>query len=137
MTIAAALDQAVKAVCPVLGVSIGDADDRSTWRVDFADEATDEQRALAAAALAEFVPPGPSYQITPAKLWRRCTPAEAVTLRDVLLSFEASQDPVEVQLAMVFRAANILASDDADFGALDSILRAVLGDARAEELLAP
>ena len=48
------LQRAVAAVCPIHGISIGRKDDRSTWRVDFAPEATDEQKAQAAQIVAAF-----------------------------------------------------------------------------------
>ena len=41
------LDVALKAVCPIVGVSIPDRADKSTWVVEFKDEATTEQRAEA------------------------------------------------------------------------------------------
>lgn len=50
------LDAAIKAVCPIHGVSIGRKDDKSTWRIDFKDEATTEQRAAAQAVLDAFDP---------------------------------------------------------------------------------
>jgi len=56
--IAAALDKALKAVCPIDGVSIGREDDKKTWRIDFRDGATAEQRASAADVLAAFDPSG-------------------------------------------------------------------------------
>lgn len=48
------LDKALKAVCPILGVSIGRVNDKSTWRIDFTDEATSEQRAAAQAVVDAF-----------------------------------------------------------------------------------
>lgn len=39
---------------PVYGISIGSKDDKSTWRIDFAPEATDEQKAQAAQLVAAF-----------------------------------------------------------------------------------
>ena len=54
MSIAAKLDAAIKAVCPIHGVSIGRADDRATWRIDYADEATAEQREAAQDVLDAF-----------------------------------------------------------------------------------
>ncbi len=45
------LHAAVSAVCPILGVSIGDPADKLTWRIDFADEATAPERAAGQAAL--------------------------------------------------------------------------------------
>jgi hypothetical protein len=53
---AALLHKAISAVAPVVGVGIGDLDDRSTWRIDFAPEATTEQRVAGDAALAAFDP---------------------------------------------------------------------------------
>lgn len=46
--------QLTAAGIPVSGISIGRNDDRSTWRVDFAPEATDEQKAQAAQIVAAF-----------------------------------------------------------------------------------
>ena len=46
--------QLTAASIPVVGISIGRKDDRSTWRIDFAPEATDEQKAQAAQIVAAF-----------------------------------------------------------------------------------
>ena len=48
------LTKALAAVAPITGVSIGRKDDRSTWRIDFAPEATDDQKAQAAQIVASF-----------------------------------------------------------------------------------
>lgn len=48
------LQRAVAAVAPIHGISIGSGGDKSTWRVDFAPEATDEQKAQAAQIVAAF-----------------------------------------------------------------------------------
>ena len=53
--IAQKLNAAIAAVCPIYGVSIGRKDDKQTWRIDFKDEATPEQRAAAVAAVDVFV----------------------------------------------------------------------------------
>ena len=50
----AELDAVVKAVAPILGVSVGRWDDRKTWRIDFADAATEEQKRTAASVVASF-----------------------------------------------------------------------------------
>lgn len=50
----ARLDRAVSRVAPIFGVAIGRRDDKSTWRVDFQDEATPEQRAAAQGVIAGF-----------------------------------------------------------------------------------
>lgn len=42
------IDQAIKALpCPIHGLYIGDLNDKSTWRVDYKDEATDKEKAKA------------------------------------------------------------------------------------------
>lgn len=46
------LDQALKSVCPIDGVSVGRKDDPETWRIDFKPEATEEQRSAAQNILA-------------------------------------------------------------------------------------
>jgi hypothetical protein len=56
MTLAAKLDAAVRAVCPIHGVSIGRPDDKTTWRIDVRDEATAQQRGAAQTALNAFDP---------------------------------------------------------------------------------
>lgn len=48
---------AAAAVCPIVGVVIGNAEDRATWRVVPAEGATDEQIAAAAVAVAGVVWP--------------------------------------------------------------------------------
>lgn len=50
------LDAAIKEVCPINGVSIGRPDDKATWRIDFAQSATAQQRADAAAVVEAFDP---------------------------------------------------------------------------------
>ena len=54
MTLAAQLDAALRAVAPIVGVSIGRRDDKSTWRIDFVVEATREERDAAAGVVASF-----------------------------------------------------------------------------------
>ena len=56
MTIASNLDAAVRAVCPIDGVSIGSALDKATWVIQFSPSATAAQRTAAQAALAAFDP---------------------------------------------------------------------------------
>lgn len=52
--LAALVDTDVRAVAPILGVSLGDEADRSTWRIEFAPHASASQRAAAATVLAGF-----------------------------------------------------------------------------------
>jgi hypothetical protein len=67
--LAAKLDQAIRAVAPhISGVSIGRRDQRETWRVNFAPEATPEQIEAAQAVIASFVEqddPEPPRELAP------------------------------------------------------------------------
>lgn len=47
------LNNAIAAVCPIDGVS-GDITDKATWRIDYKPEATEQQRAAAAALAAAY-----------------------------------------------------------------------------------
>jgi hypothetical protein len=51
-----ALEDAVRAVCPIIGVSVGNWANRATWRVDFQPAATTPQRDAAANVIATFDP---------------------------------------------------------------------------------
>ena len=63
---------------PVIGVSIGIKDDKSTWRVDFAEDVTDEQKTQAAGIVAAFdgTVPEPLGPTAKADLWRRASDDE-------------------------------------------------------------
>ena len=50
----AKLHEAIAAVCPIQGVSVGNAADKGTWRIDFDPAATQQQKTAAQAALAAF-----------------------------------------------------------------------------------
>ena len=55
MTLAAKVTRALERQnLPIVGVSIGRADDRSTWRVDYASSATDAQKTAGAALVATY-----------------------------------------------------------------------------------
>jgi hypothetical protein len=47
-------DQLVAAGLPIHGVSIGNPDDKSTWRVDYKDEATNEHALIATQIITDF-----------------------------------------------------------------------------------
>lgn len=49
--VALMVHQQVEAVAPITGISIGRVDDKTSWRITFADDATDEQRAAARAVV--------------------------------------------------------------------------------------
>ena len=48
------LDQAIRSVCPIDGVSIGRKNDKSTWRIDFKPEAAGAQKLAARNILNSF-----------------------------------------------------------------------------------
>jgi hypothetical protein len=48
------LDQAIQKVCPTHGISIGRKDDKSTWRIDFKDEATQAEKDAAQLVVDNF-----------------------------------------------------------------------------------
>ena len=55
-----ALHRAIAAACPILGIAIGDPEDKATWRIDFDPSATQAQREAAKAALQAFDPTAPA-----------------------------------------------------------------------------
>jgi hypothetical protein len=71
MTIASDLYDKISAVAPIFGVSIGQNNDPSTWRVDFDPSATDAQRLAANAVVAAFDPSAPTVGDVHAESSRR------------------------------------------------------------------
>lgn len=71
MSVVSRLNAAVCAVCPIHGVAIGDENDRSTWRVDFDDAASSEQRSVALRVVATFDPSEPAPEAVDAERDRR------------------------------------------------------------------
>jgi hypothetical protein len=55
MTLETQFDQAVKAVCPISGVSFGNLADKATWVIQFKPEATAQQIADAEAVKDAFI----------------------------------------------------------------------------------
>ena len=95
------LDIAIKAVCPIHGVSVGRWADRATWRIGFAPEATKEQRDAARAVMDAFDPDAP-------------TPQEE---REALDEAEQAQAKADAQIAAMLNMtpAEIGAAIDAAF----------------------
>lgn len=48
------LHNAISAVCPIVGVSIGRRNDKSTWSIEYADAATNAQKAAAQQVMTDF-----------------------------------------------------------------------------------
>ena len=65
--LAARVAAAIGSVCPIVGLRIGKGDDKSTWQIEFAEEATAEQREAALEVINGFdfdAPPVPA-SVTP------------------------------------------------------------------------
>jgi hypothetical protein len=54
MSMEAALDEKIREVCPIDGISFGDLKKKETWKIDFLPNATLEQKLAAAKVLKEF-----------------------------------------------------------------------------------
>ena len=87
------LDQAITAVCPIDGVSIGRWNDRASWEIQFRPEATDEQKAAAHAVMDTFDPDAPGNNLKAAK---RLTQDDML---DLLKQAGVSQAAIDEKLA--------------------------------------
>lgn len=62
------IDQAIRAVCPILGIAFRRLDDKSTWIINYADDATDAEKKAADALLLTLdlveLPPTPDPILT-------------------------------------------------------------------------
>lgn len=85
------LDAALKNVCPIHGVSIGRWANRLTWRIDFKDEATPEQRVAARAVMDAFDPQAPENNQIPK------TPIEQLLDKLVTKGVLTKQDALELR----------------------------------------
>ena len=54
MTIAGKLNDEIKKVAPIISVSIGKIDDKTTWRIEFEDGATDKEKNAAKSVIKSF-----------------------------------------------------------------------------------
>lgn len=109
----ARLHERIAAVAPIHGVSIGDASDTSTWRIDFAPEATARQRADAQGILDGIDPDAPAPHFVPklAVVDRLCAAG----------LFDAAMAVLDAQPRLVrerWQAASEIRSDDVEARAL-------------------
>jgi hypothetical protein len=65
MQLASRLHAAIETVCPIAGVRIGKRDDKETWQIAFAENATEEQRAAALDVIAGFDAGAPDNLLSP------------------------------------------------------------------------
>lgn len=101
------LDLMLRAIAPIDGISIGNEADKRTWRIDFAPEATDAQKAAAKAFVASFDPSTPSPQEYSAAIQTLIdTTAQSRQYTDgvSLASYKDSTIPVWASEAKIFIA---------------------------------
>ena len=100
------LHDAIAAVCPIVGVSIGDPGDKTTWRIDFDAEATDAQKAAAQAVVLAYVesPPAPQFDFLG---------FVALFTADERAAIFGSDDPDVKQFTFMAAGSPILHLDDA------------------------
>jgi hypothetical protein len=132
MTSADSLHKAIEAVAPIIGVSIGQMDDRATWRIDFARDASEEQRAAARAVLEAFDVDAGTLLSTIAKdvIWRRASDQEAEQM-------EALLQAQPVRLRRIYEGATSISTEDELYSVLSAALTQLFGAHRAAELLEP
>jgi len=109
----AKLHDAIAAVCPIDGIRIGRADDRSTWGVSAKAEATPEQLQAALDALAQYDPDAPSIDDVRAECSRRmlqlCGARDAADLAVKISNAEREA----ARYLNILIAGNALADDQA------------------------
>ncbi len=82
-----ALNNGIAAVCPIVGVSVGDPSDKATWRIDYGPSATDAQKQAAQAVVAAFDASKPvAIPPTPRQWLERLSPATQLALETAALS---------------------------------------------------
>ena len=111
-TLGGRLLNAVQLACPAIEeVSIGRKDDRSTWEIQFAADATDEQRAAAQAALEAFDPDIPDSRDYGERIQAMLDAAAAGKGYDTIhsiVSYRDDPNPVfaaEGKVALAWRSA--------------------------------
>lgn len=62
MNVAGPLHDAIAVVCPILGVSVGDATNKATWIITFDPSATAAQQSAAQNVVTNFNPSGPQVE---------------------------------------------------------------------------
>jgi hypothetical protein len=88
-----ALHNAVAAVCPIVGVSVKDPADKTTWRIDFDPNATHPQREAAEAELQAFDPSKPVVPRQVTALQARRALRAAGLYEPVKTAVDAATDP--------------------------------------------
>ncbi len=99
------LTKSLQKVADIHGVSIGHADDKSTWRIDFKDEATQEQKNLAMSMLAAYVPMSAQQlkALDDAALFLRTTDADVLLYLEEVAAGSKTTLSTEEYLALAIK----------------------------------
>lgn len=103
----------------VLGLTIGDENDRTTWRLDFGPDATAEQRAAAVAAVQGFDLDAPAVPSS-VKMWQAKTALAAVGKLDTATAAITASGNVALQLAWEY--ATDISRASASVAAIGAVL---------------
>lgn len=107
LAISRTIDESLKAVCPIKGMRFAKIEDKSTWKINFQECATDEQKKAAFDVLAAFDP----SKILP--------------------------DPIQIsdgQLAAILVAKGLLTNVDLSTNAQDDSVTPIVGTSSATSL---
>lgn len=113
---AARLSEAVSALCPIYGLSVGRLGQSASVRVDFRPEATPEQRAAAQAAVDAF-----DWSPAAGDAWLDSQEADLAALRDL-----SSQAVADINAYLVVADGATAAQVRAEVKAIDQRQRAVI-----------
>ena len=92
------LFKAVAQVAPIVGISVGDPNDRDTWRIDFAEGVTDEEKAAAQAMLASFdVPPPVPVAVSDRQFLQALAQLGSITQEEALAAVKTGALPAAMR----------------------------------------
>ena len=101
------LHNAIAAVCPIHGVSIGDTSDKTTWSISFKDEAADDEKIAAQAVIdtADLPILNDPVTVSSYEFLNRFTASERVAIR--ASTYTSVQDFISlVQAAQIVNFSN-------------------------------
>lgn len=112
MSVAQTLHTAVELVCPIQGVSVGRKNDKTTWRINYKQEATPAQRA-AAQAVVDALDVAVAEQSTANRLVRASS-----------LKTEAASDPLidKLRTASPEQIKTYINNNATDFASLKAVV---------------
>lgn len=131
------LHNALAAVAPIVGVSVGRADDKATWRIDFAADATSGQRDAAQSVLAAFDAAAPDpARWTPLEFLERFTQAERIAIRAAAAGASTEALQLADWLDLLRASTEVVADDPRTVAGMAALVAAgLLSEARRAEIL--